>query len=717
MKNIILIFSLFLISIYAFGDSSTYLKGPQLSESNQSLASNGGTTSLTSLSPMKTVITGTLGHTVKLPNTTTIPVGYSYHVINKSTRSVIVKDFSDNTLETITTNTDKTFILFSGGTWQTASGGSAGKTLIGVSPVSIAQDTTTATFSMPLATTATSGYLSSADWNTFNSAASLVTGTATYIPKFTGTGLTSSLMTDNGVGVGIGTTTTTAGFEVFGNDIFVTENGLGNTGGDGLVLQNTTAGAAGVPQWSPRLRFRGYAWDTSLLQSDSIDWKIEAKPASAISANDGGALAFSFSKNLAAYSQPMSISSAGALTITSIVGSGSVAMSTSSIGSASIQSNITTANTTGGDGIVAASTFATTVGSTTSKSPRIRLRSTAWDTGSSANKTNDFMLENVPTSASPTTANLNFGYSYAGGSYSNLMTLSSNGMLGVGVASPLMGVDTAYGRRVSTIPLSALTTISGTVGSASTTIPVVSTANYPQSGVVWVNTPSGSNEVISYTGILGNSFIGATRGLYGTTASNLVNGDTVDMAADIITATITAAPLMFTSQSHGTSFGVLPDRYVTAGGITTNLLRTYGGLITNNGQSIAWGASTAAITGQGVNNSTDFISFKTNSAERMRLDALGNVAIGTATTTTATLTVAGTASISGQTNIYGNVGIKTAIPATALHVTGDITSTGYTYFGLPSVDGSFRMYVSGGALITEKRISGVWTELSRVDEL
>lgn len=68
-------------------------------------------------------------------------------------------------------------------------------------------------------------------------------------------------------------------------------------------------------------------------------------------------------------------------------------------------------------------------------------------------------------------------------------------------------------------------------------------------------------------------------------------------------------------------------------------------------------------------------------------------------------------------NTLNNVGIGNTSPATKLHVTGDVTTTGYQYFGLPSVDGSFRMYVSGGALITEKRITGTWVELSRIDEL
>ena len=61
------------------------------------------------------------------------------------------------------------------------------------------------------------------------------------------------------------------------------------------------------------------------------------------------------------------------------------------------------------------------------------------------------------------------------------------------------------------------------------------------------------------------------------------------------------------------------------------------------------------------------------------------------------------------------IGIGTSAPEVALHVSGDTVATGYQYFGSSTADGSFRMYVSGGALITEKRISGIWTEIYRVE--
>lgn len=55
-------------------------------------------------------------------------------------------------------------------------------------------------------------------------------------------------------------------------------------------------------------------------------------------------------------------------------------------------------------------------------------------------------------------------------------------------------------------------------------------------------------------------------------------------------------------------------------------------------------------------------------------------------------------------------------PASPLALSGTVTTTGYHYYGTDT-DNSFRTYQSGGALITEKKISGVWTEVSRSDNL
>ena len=72
IKNLILLFVATIFCAHAFADDYTYLKGSQLVQSNQAIVSSAGLTSLSSLSPMKTVITGTMTHEVKLPDTTTL---------------------------------------------------------------------------------------------------------------------------------------------------------------------------------------------------------------------------------------------------------------------------------------------------------------------------------------------------------------------------------------------------------------------------------------------------------------------------------------------------------------------------------------------------------------------------------------------------------------------------------------------------------------------
>lgn len=54
---------------------------------------------------------------------------------------------------------------------------------------------------------------------------------------------------------------------------------IGTTSTDGIILQNTTAAAAGAQQYSPRLRFTGRGWKTNATAaSQTVDWIIEARP-------------------------------------------------------------------------------------------------------------------------------------------------------------------------------------------------------------------------------------------------------------------------------------------------------------------------------------------------------------------------------------------------------------------------------------------------------
>ena len=95
----------------------------------------------------------------------------------------------------------------------------------------------------------------------------------------------------------------------------VTRAALATTSTDGAVLQNTTASTAGVPvQQSPRLRLRSNVWNTTVTAANNTnDWFIESVPVSA--ATPSGLLKVGSSLNEAAATYPMTLTSAGNLTI------------------------------------------------------------------------------------------------------------------------------------------------------------------------------------------------------------------------------------------------------------------------------------------------------------------------------------------------------------------------------------------------------------------
>ena len=131
----------------------------------------------------------------------------------------------------------------------------------------LSYNNTTGAFTIAQATTSTSGYLSSTDWNTFNGKQNALTnpvtgtGTTNYLPKFTGTStLGNSLIWDNGTNVGIGNTNISYTLDVSGTGRFtglLTVSGFGTstfssagTGYNKLTIRNTTAGVANGAQLS-----------------------------------------------------------------------------------------------------------------------------------------------------------------------------------------------------------------------------------------------------------------------------------------------------------------------------------------------------------------------------------------------------------------------------------------------------------------------------------
>lgn len=110
--------------------ASTYIKGPALIEGFTTITSSGGSTSLTANSETKQIVTGTLTHTINLPDATTLPLGRKFLIINRSSSDIDVKDASGNPLLTIVAGTQaETHLRAAGsaaGTWDLLESSSGG---------------------------------------------------------------------------------------------------------------------------------------------------------------------------------------------------------------------------------------------------------------------------------------------------------------------------------------------------------------------------------------------------------------------------------------------------------------------------------------------------------------------------------------------------------------------------------------------------------------
>lgn len=95
----------------------------------------------------------------------------------------------------------------------------------------------------------------------------------------------------------------------------LTIDNIVTTSTDGLLLQNTTAATVGVPvQYSPRLRLCGTAWKTDATTASQIDCDlIELRPVSAAGATTSS-LVIGTSIAGGAYTDRLTLSSAGLLT-------------------------------------------------------------------------------------------------------------------------------------------------------------------------------------------------------------------------------------------------------------------------------------------------------------------------------------------------------------------------------------------------------------------
>lgn len=92
-----------------------------------------------------------------------------------------------------------------------------------------------------------------------------------------------------------------------------TKTAIGVTSTDGVVLQNTTAAAAGAQQMSPRLRLAGRGWKTdATAASQAVEANIELLPVQGAAAPTAN-LNFNYAVNGGAFATIMTLSSAGNL--------------------------------------------------------------------------------------------------------------------------------------------------------------------------------------------------------------------------------------------------------------------------------------------------------------------------------------------------------------------------------------------------------------------
>lgn len=116
--------------------------------------------------------------------------------------------------------------------------------------------------------------------------------------------------TSNGTNVTFGSGNLLATSPAFTTNQTTTNDAIGTTSTDGIVLQNTTAAAAGAQQYSPRLRLTGQGWKTNATAaSQAVDWAIENQPVQG-AANPTANLIFKTQVNAGGYTDRYTFASA-----------------------------------------------------------------------------------------------------------------------------------------------------------------------------------------------------------------------------------------------------------------------------------------------------------------------------------------------------------------------------------------------------------------------
>lgn len=82
-------------------DSNQNIVANKISQSVNNITASGGTTSLTASSAFWQTLQGTGAHTIKLPDATTLPIGFWYVFDNDSTGNLTIQDFASSTLDVV----------------------------------------------------------------------------------------------------------------------------------------------------------------------------------------------------------------------------------------------------------------------------------------------------------------------------------------------------------------------------------------------------------------------------------------------------------------------------------------------------------------------------------------------------------------------------------------------------------------------------------------